>query len=57
MPKRIKIIDCSDPMFWYAEYLGTDKEFAVIKEERDRYWTREDAGYLNFVLKKDAEEV
>lgn len=57
MSKRIKITSCSDALYWYASYVGTDKEFYVVREEVDCYWTRDEDGYLNFVLKKDAKEV
>jgi len=57
MNKRIKIIDSQDPHFWYTQFVDSEATFPVIREEVDCYWTREPAGYLNFVLKKDAKEV
>jgi hypothetical protein len=51
----IKITNCTDSMFWYMEHIN--KEFEVIRAEKDRYWVREpnDWQCLNFVLKQDAE--
>ena len=51
--KRIKIIRCSDSLMWYNSQIGFYLE--IIREEEDVYWVREPAGYLNIVLKKDAE--
>ena len=57
MSKRIVVTWCSDSLYWYAKFLGT--EFVVKREEEDRYWVREpnDYGLLNFILKKDSREV
>ena len=57
MSKRIVVTWCSDSLYWYAKYLGT--EFIVKREEEDRYWVREPNDYalLNFILKKDSREV
>lgn len=57
MSKRIVVTWCSDSLYWYAKYLGT--EFIVKREEEDRYWVREpnDYGLLNFILKKDSREI
>ena len=52
---KIKITNCSDPFFWYARKIGEIKN--VERESADCYWTREDAGYSNFVLKVDCEVV
>lgn len=57
MSKRIIVTWCSDSLYWYAKFLGT--EFIVKREEEDRYWVREpnEWGCINFILKKDSREV
>ena len=57
MNKIIEVISCSDVFSWYDAYVGTKTRFFVSREEFDRYWVRDEEGYLNFVLKKDAKEV
>lgn len=54
---QIKILHCSDSMFWYNKHIG--ETFKVRRIESDRFWVREqdDYGYLNFVLTKDCEVV
>ena len=49
--KKVKITDCSDPFYWYANKIGEVVE--VFSEEIDCYWTRADGGYSNFILKGD----
>lgn len=51
----VKIISASDQHFWYAKYVGD--LFLIDRQEDDIYWTREPAGYRNFILKEDAELV
>ena len=53
MQIRVKIISCSDALFWYNQHIG--EIFDVIKTEEDIYWVREPSGYKNFILRKDAE--
>lgn len=53
MQIKVKIISCSDALFWYNQYI--DEIFDVIKTEEDIYWVREPSGYKNFILRKDAE--
>ncbi len=50
----VKIISASDPHFWYAKYVG---DLFLIDREDEYFWTREPAGYRNFILKEDAEVV
>ncbi len=52
---RIKILRCSDSLFWYNSRIN--ETFYVQRIESDRYWVREEdtTGYLNFVLFKDCE--
>lgn len=54
---KIKILHCSDSMFWYNRHIG--ETFKVVRIESDRFWVREqdEFGYLNFVLAKDCEVV
>lgn len=47
----VKVISADDPHFWYAQYIG---DLFLIDREDDVYWTREPAGYRNFILKEDA---
>jgi hypothetical protein len=53
MKKLIKITSCSDKMFWYSRHVGNYAPFPYIREDNNCYWTREDSGYLNFILKAD----
>lgn len=48
----VKIETASDPHFWYAKYVGD--LFLIDREDDDVFWTREPAGYRNFILKEDA---
>jgi hypothetical protein len=55
---KIKIKSCSIFFLWYAKYI--DKEFDVLKEDREVFWVYEpDPEYrlLNWVYKKDAERI
>ena len=51
----IKIIQCNDPLRWYADKVGE-----LVPFEGDtgtEYQSRESAGYINFVQYEDAEIV
>lgn len=50
--KMLLIKTCSDQMMWYATKVGQYVPF--VRECSDCYLSREDAGYINVVLKKDA---
>lgn len=52
---RIKIVSCSDSMFWYKEYVG--EEFGVIGEDPTEFVVKTPSGYLNIVRKIDAEVI
>lgn len=52
---RIRIKQCRDSMMWYASLIGF--EFDVLSVEPTVYKTREPAGYINFILKEDAEVI
>jgi len=52
---KVKVLKTSDSMFWYSKYVG--QCFDVLRTEWDRYWVREPAGFLNFVLVADSEIV
>lgn len=54
--KFLKIVDCTDPMMWYAKSIG---KYAVhLGEDTDArgpiYWSRDNGGYKNIVFQKDA---
>jgi hypothetical protein len=53
--KKIFIKKCSDAMLWYAGLVGQTLEY--VREDSEGYWSREPAGYLNVVRRKDAEVV
>lgn len=56
--KALKIIDCTDPMMWYRDMVGETVTLARHPDvDQDVYWSREPAGYLNIVHKKDAEVI
>lgn len=48
----IKINKCSNNLYWYNRFVGCYVPF--VREDRDVYWSRELAGYLNFIQKGDA---
>jgi hypothetical protein len=48
----IRIVSCNDPHRWYSKHIGED--FPLIAEESVEYKTRQPAGYINFILKKDS---
>lgn len=52
---RVRITQCNDPQMWYSGMIGA--EFTVTAEEADLYWTREPSGYVNLILKNDAEVI
>ena len=52
---RIYIKSAKDHKFWYANSLGNT--YAIIVENKDEYVVRDNEGYLNIVLKEDAEVV
>ena len=53
MNAKLKIKQCPDPLMWYADKIG--QEVTYCGEAEEYYWSREDAGYKNIVLKEDAE--
>ena len=53
--KAIRIISCSRSFYWYTKWIGHLVPY--VREEGDVFWSREEAGYLNFVEKYDAEVV
>lgn len=56
--KALKIISCSDSMMWYRNKVGEVVTLAKPEHaDPDIYWSREPAGYLNIVKKRDAEVV
>ncbi len=54
---KVRIIRCSDSLFWYNSHIG--EVFRVRKICPDRYMVREDddCGYINFILYQDCEIV
>jgi hypothetical protein len=52
----IYIKSAKDPKFWYANSIG-GRLYSVIVEGKDEYVVRDNEGYLNIVLKEDAEVV
>lgn len=53
--KTIRIVNCSDALFWYAEYIG--RVFNVICEDSYEYIVRTPEGTTNVVRKKDCEVI
>lgn len=52
----LKIIQCSDSMMWYRDRVGDTVVLARPADyDPDVYWSREAAGYLNIIHKRDAE--
>jgi hypothetical protein len=52
----IYIKSAKDHKFWYANSIG-GRLYSVIVEGKDEYVVRDNEGYLNIVLKEDAEVV
>jgi hypothetical protein len=44
---------CNDPLFWYSKKIG--KIVPYVNESHDYFLSREDAGYINIVMKSDCE--
>ena len=51
----IKIIKCSDVLFWYNSYIGST--FEAYREYKDQYLARAPDGYSNIIKKIDCEVV
>lgn len=51
---QIKVKRCRD-VFWYQHHIG--ETFVVVYQDTDRWWVKEpdEFGFLNFILKADAE--
>ena len=49
---KLKITGCDDNLLWYADKIGSIVPF--VREKADYYLSKEPAGYLNIVYKKDA---
>jgi hypothetical protein len=50
--KKLLITGCTDSLMWYDKLVHQVVPF--VREEKDYYISREPAGYINIVLKKDA---
>lgn len=50
--KKLLITKCSDSLMWYRDLVHQTVPF--VREDKDCYISREPAGYINIVLKKDA---
>lgn len=55
MSKQVIIEKAKDPLMWYADKIG--QTIPVEREDDQYYWAREDAGFINIILKDDAREV
>ena len=53
--KMLHIKHCSDGMMWYASRVG--ENVAFVREDAEYFWSRDNGGYINIVLKGDAEIV
>ncbi len=51
----LKIIKCSDPLFWYCKLVG--QILPLVREYDDCYMSREPDGFANIVRKEDAEVI
>lgn len=52
MGKVLNIVQCSDPLLWYRQYINMSVPF--VYEDSKYYWAREVDGYMNIVYKDDA---
>jgi hypothetical protein len=55
--KYVKIVSCADKSRWYSRHVGKIADYIPRYDNETEYGSREPAGYINFVLKKDAEIV
>ena len=51
----LKINKCSDGMRWYKSHVGQIADYLPHYDTEIEYGSREPDGYVNFILKKDAE--
>lgn len=51
----VKILKCSDWMYWYNNEIGNT--FSFNQENLDCYWVRDKDGYRNTILKSDCEQI
>ena len=51
---QVRVKRCRD-VYWYGQYIGD--VFTVVYQDSERWWVREpnEFGFLNFILKDDAE--
>jgi hypothetical protein len=55
--KELLIKRCSDPMRWYADKIGQRVPYIGSEGDHYEYRSIDTGGYINFVLKEDAEVV
>jgi hypothetical protein len=53
--QQIKILKCSDRLYWYSSLIG--QQVPLLREYEDCYMSREPDGFANIVKKEDAEIV
>jgi len=53
--KKLKIIQCSDSMLWYANLVG--QEVPLLKEVDEGWLSEEPDGYTNIVRRSDAQVI
>ena len=51
--KALHILKCSDPLFWYKDYVGI--VVPLVRVCYNEYISREPSGYTNIVRLEDAE--
>lgn len=51
---KLRILSCSDPMRWYSNRIGDLVDYLPILDDGETYGSRENGGYINFVLKRDS---
>jgi hypothetical protein len=52
----VTVRGCKDSLLWYSKSIGSSYISANHLEELDKYWVRDNEGYLNFIWKSDTEE-
>lgn len=55
--KELLITGCTDTARWYADQIGKRVPFLGDEGDHYEYRSRDTGGYINFVLKCDAEVV
>jgi hypothetical protein len=54
---RVKILQTSNPLYWYSKHIGQVFEVRYYDKSSEDYVCKDNEGLLNIVRKQDCEEV